>query len=146
MSKQGSIKHYRQTGANPAPQSLPFGEIAISKDGIIYAGDVNNLPSPQKCNYSLQEHDTGRKWTDGKPIYEKTIVGTLNPTSVNQQTGFNFGLTVNTLVAYSVVGTDGNGYYFGDVGEQENGIAFIRTLFARYIVVFNHFLSVGLAA
>ncbi|MEG2923701.1 MAG: hypothetical protein RR848_04435 [Oscillospiraceae bacterium] len=44
MAKQGAIQHYRQTGANPAPPSLPYGEIAISKDGILYAGNENNVP------------------------------------------------------------------------------------------------------
>lgn len=32
-------------------------------------------------NYSTDEQDTGLTWVDGKPVYQKTISGTMNPTS-----------------------------------------------------------------
>lgn len=44
MAKQGNIKHYRQTGANKKPSALPYGEIAIAKDGTIYAGNESDAP------------------------------------------------------------------------------------------------------
>ncbi|MEG0897428.1 MAG: tail fiber domain-containing protein [Ruthenibacterium sp.] len=44
MAKQGSIKHYRQSGAVKQPASLPFGELAVAKDGTIYAGNESNAP------------------------------------------------------------------------------------------------------
>ena len=44
MAKQDAVKHYRQTGDSPAPSSLPFGEVAVAKDGTIYAGDEDNKP------------------------------------------------------------------------------------------------------
>ncbi|MEG2164859.1 MAG: tail fiber domain-containing protein [Ruthenibacterium sp.] len=44
MAKQGSIKHYRQSGAVKEPTSLPFGELAVAKDGTIYAGNESNAP------------------------------------------------------------------------------------------------------
>ena len=36
MAKQGSIKHYRQSGATKAPADLPYSEIAVAKDGTVY--------------------------------------------------------------------------------------------------------------
>lgn len=44
MAKNGSIKHYRQAGTARAPASLPFGEIAIAKDGTIFAGNESGVP------------------------------------------------------------------------------------------------------
>lgn len=44
MAKQDAVKHYRQTGDSPAPSSLPFGEVAVAKDGTIYAGNEENKP------------------------------------------------------------------------------------------------------
>lgn len=44
MAKQGSIKHYRQNGDAPAPEALPYGELAVAKDGTVFAGDENGTP------------------------------------------------------------------------------------------------------
>ncbi|MEG2022307.1 MAG: hypothetical protein RR087_11085, partial [Oscillospiraceae bacterium] len=78
MAKQGSIQHYRQTGEKPAPQNLPFGEIAISKDGTIYAGNAETAPimciMAQKyttLNVSLSGSDTLGDGSAAKPY--KTI-------------------------------------------------------------------------
>lgn len=47
MAKQGSIKHYRQSGATKAPVDLPYSEIAVAKDGTVYAGSESNQPVEQ---------------------------------------------------------------------------------------------------
>ena len=47
MAKQGSIKHYRQSGATKAPADLPYSEIAVAKDGTVYAGSESNQPVEQ---------------------------------------------------------------------------------------------------
>lgn len=47
MAKQGSIKHYRQSGATKAPADLPYSEIAVAKDGTVYAGNESNEPVEQ---------------------------------------------------------------------------------------------------
>ena len=47
MAKQGSIKHYRQSGATKAPADLPYSEIAVAKDGTVYAGNESNKPVEQ---------------------------------------------------------------------------------------------------
>ena len=44
MAKQGSIKHYRQEGDTKAPESLPYSELAVAKDGTVYAGNENDAP------------------------------------------------------------------------------------------------------
>ncbi|MEG0486231.1 MAG: hypothetical protein RR576_12370, partial [Oscillospiraceae bacterium] len=67
-----------------------------------------------------------------------------------QQTGFELGLRVNTLVDFSIVGADGtNDYYFGgnsETGIYSDGKAFIRTLFTHSLVYFTYFLGVGLSS
>ncbi|MEG2501247.1 MAG: hypothetical protein RSA78_09290, partial [Oscillospiraceae bacterium] len=71
MAKQGSIKNYRQTGANSAPPSLPFGEIAISKDGILYAGNENNVPIGMYGANLLDNTDFAH------PINQRNVSGTI---------------------------------------------------------------------
>ena len=44
MAKQDVIKHYRQAGETAAPASLPYGELAIAKDGTLYAGNEEGVP------------------------------------------------------------------------------------------------------
>lgn len=46
--KLGSIKHYRQAGDSKVPDSLPYGEIAVAKDGTLYAGDESDKPVAQE--------------------------------------------------------------------------------------------------
>lgn len=46
--KQGSIKHYRQAGDSKVPASLPYGELAVAKDGTLYAGNESNAPVAQE--------------------------------------------------------------------------------------------------
>lgn len=58
MAKQGSIKHYRQTGSAKMPASLPYGEIAIAKDGTIFAGNEQN--SPVQAAPAISLHCTGQ--------------------------------------------------------------------------------------
>lgn len=55
MAKTGSIKHYRQAGSVKTPTELPYGELAVAKDGTMYAGDENNLPVEvvMKTNHQL---------------------------------------------------------------------------------------------
>ncbi|MEG1366123.1 MAG: hypothetical protein RSC96_02790, partial [Oscillospiraceae bacterium] len=71
MAKQGSIKHYRQTGASPAPQSLPYGEIAVSKSGILYAGNENNVPIGMYGANLLDNTDFAH------PINQRNVSGTI---------------------------------------------------------------------
>ena len=46
--KQGNIKHYRQYGETKTPAELPYGELAIAKDGTVYAGNEENKPIAQQ--------------------------------------------------------------------------------------------------
>lgn len=44
MAKQGSIRHYRQAGTTKAPAALGYGELAVAKDGTVYAGNEQDKP------------------------------------------------------------------------------------------------------
>ena len=51
--KQGSIRHYRQVGETKTPASLPYGELAVAKDGTLYAGNESDKPVAQLTNLDL---------------------------------------------------------------------------------------------
>lgn len=44
MAKKGSIKHYRQVGDAREPAALPYGELAVAKDGTVFAGNQHGQP------------------------------------------------------------------------------------------------------
>ena len=44
MAKKGSIKHYRQVGDAREPAVLPYGELAVAKDGTVFAGNQHGQP------------------------------------------------------------------------------------------------------
>lgn len=56
---------------------------SINSDLIDIKGSLNSLTAA----YSTTEHNTGRKWTDGSDIYEKSIV--LENIAIEKDTGFN---------------------------------------------------------
>lgn len=77
MAKQGSIKHYRQTGSAKVPASLPYGEIAIAKDGTIFAGNEQN--SPVQAAPAIALHCTGQaNETVTATLDDKQVTGTLD--------------------------------------------------------------------
>lgn len=54
-------------------------------DVITKTEDGVEWKAPYKpCDYSTEEQDTGLKWIDGKPIYQKTWVGTFTTGSTAQ--------------------------------------------------------------
>ena len=52
--KQQSVKNYRQEGEARSPSELGFGEIAVSKDGSVFAGDESDLPVSQTAGVSAK--------------------------------------------------------------------------------------------
>ena len=86
MAKQGSIKHYRQSGATKAPADLPYSEIAVAKDGTDYAGTESNQPV---------DHAKASQ-TDDYPYYTETEMNTkLNgkANSIHSHTKDQVGLS-----------------------------------------------------
>lgn len=60
-------KSYGDITIDPTPTQ---GSSNAVSSGGVYAA-LQNIPKP--IDYSTTEQDTGRKWIDGKPIYQKTI-------------------------------------------------------------------------
>lgn len=126
MAKQGSIKHYRQTGSAKAPPSLPFGELAVAKDGTLFVGNENNTPilagiqmklvwknaspastfPPQSVIIDMQSYDT---LLINCTLGANLVVRKGNTSSVMVSTGFNYyrGIICNE---YGVI-FDNCGYF-----------------------------------
>lgn len=54
----------------------------IARENKVIADDINEIKSVVNnnagvCDYSTSEINTGKTWTDGKPIYRKVINGNL---------------------------------------------------------------------
>ena len=80
MAKQGNIKHYRQEGPSKIPAALPYGEIAIAKDGTIFAGNEAGTPVQVALPARTEYHTlTAAGWTaqeDGTSTQVITLTGT----------------------------------------------------------------------
>ena len=72
---------------------------AVSSGGVYTA--LQNIPKP--VDYSTTEQDTGRKWIDGKPIYQKTFVPTAPATSWS---GINNSVDVSGLNIDNLINTE----------------------------------------
>lgn len=82
---------------------------------------------PSLVDYSITEQNTGRKWIDGKPIYQKTFVPTAPATSwegINNSVDVS-GLNIDNLINTEAPGQNiNNGNYFllDMVSDQTNTI------------------------
>ena len=72
--------------------------------------DGGDTPAGGGISYSTEEQDTGLKWIDGSPIYQKTIVYT-NAIAVNQTTTLAIANYIGADVAQiiEINGITGNG-------------------------------------
>lgn len=83
---------------------------AVSSGGVYAA-----LQGVSPIDYSTTEQNTGRKWIDGKPIYQKTFVPTAPATYWE---GINNAVDVSELNIDNLINTEGqgqnpnNGVYF----------------------------------
>ncbi|MEG2596653.1 MAG: hypothetical protein RR989_09250 [Ruthenibacterium sp.] len=78
MAKQGNIKHYRQTGAAKKPTALPFGEIAIAKDGTLYTGNESNVPVSRMASAVTADRLLGYKAGMIYANWDSPVVGAVN--------------------------------------------------------------------
>lgn len=80
-------------------------------------------------DYSLNEQATGKKWVDGKPIYQKTIELTANDTWVDLT-----ALNIDTIVDYSGmwISTDNDPYILDTLGTW--GTSASNSYFSRIVI------------
>lgn len=86
------------TGAIPIASAETLGGIKVPADSGITITGSGNAYAYKPLPYSTTEHKTGRKWIDGKDIYEKVIpinLTTVEDTSIVVATDYNF---VETLI------------------------------------------------
>lgn len=119
-----TIKQYRQMGDNPKPNRLDYGEIAVDKQGNLYAGDENNVP-----NLLL----SGERMLSSQ---SKTMVGLPESAVLDDLLRLLYFRTDRTMcgVKARVVRADGTpiaGILVSGAGEQrktdEQGIAYLLT-------------------
>ena len=92
------------TGAIPIASAETLGGIKVPADSgmsVDADGAISGLP------YSTTEHKTGRKWIDGKDIYEK-VVSLDTPLTVSRN-GSDTGLTPFHETMISAKGNASNG-------------------------------------
>ena len=60
-----------------------FEKLTTALNGITEA--IENMPAPTGggIDYSTEEQDTGLKWIDGRPIYQKTITAPFRTTTAS---------------------------------------------------------------
>ena len=97
MAKQGSIKHYRQSGATKAPADLPYSEIAVAKDGTVYAGNESNKPVEQAKSHT---HDD-RYYTETE--MNTKLAGKANSSHTHTKDQVGLGNVDNTADANKTV-------------------------------------------
>lgn len=70
----------------PTPEAADNGKFLGVADG---AYSLQNIPETYTpVNYSIQEQDTGLKWIDNRPIYQKTYTGTAGTTFTQLEADF----------------------------------------------------------
>lgn len=96
----------------------------------IKAIDEKIQPGGGGIDYSTEEQDTGLKWIDGKPIYQKTVTGTVsgvetildsNITSNNSLLIDAKGYLTNSVGAHYLLGYSNGSYYQSGVILIPNG-------------------------
>ena len=88
----------------PIASAETLGGIKVPADSGITIDDSGNAYAYKPANYSTTEHKTGRKWLDGRDIYEKTIqysdpflnIGTTG-TVIESSTGVDFALNAQAI-------------------------------------------------
>lgn len=101
----------------PVASADTLGGVKVGEGLEINAetGVLNNTnptpPTPYTPpSYSTSEYDTGKKWIDGKPIYEKVIANVANEAII----ATNVDTIVNVIIARHGASTDANRHVFGD--------------------------------
>lgn len=87
---------------------------------MLFSGQGTKIPREQI--YSTSEKIVGC-WTDGRPVYQKTITGTA-PSTVNTVKYYAIGATVSTIVKATFMLYDGAGNYL-----QFEGVNLISSAF-----------------
>ena len=90
MAKQGSIRHYRQAGATKAPAALGYGELAVAKDGTVYAGNEQNKPvAPAASSHTHTKAQVGLGNVDNTADSAKSVKYATSAGSAVDQTARN---------------------------------------------------------
>ena len=97
MAKQGSIRHYRQEGNVKAPASLPYGELAVAKDGTVYAGNEAEQPVALAKEPAVAE--VAKTANAARPKTGGTFTGNIS--AVSTYTG---GWQVRNAFVYTAAG------------------------------------------
>lgn len=62
-------------------------------------GAWNKMDAPSGAiDYSTTEHDTGKKWIDGRPVYSKVVIFENDVSVTNTWTNTNYSINLDIIV------------------------------------------------
>lgn len=92
MNKLEMARRAAKGGTIPPATSEKLGGVKIGEGVNVSEDGTISVPSYTPPAYSTTEHKTGRKWIDGKDIYEKIIdyTGSLGTTATIISSGIDY--------------------------------------------------------
>lgn len=95
------------TGAIPIASAETLGGIKVPADSGITITGSGNAYVPKPIDFSSNEVNTGKKWIDGKPIYEKTI--SLGALPNNSEIQVDHNITFDRVIDYIAIAQNSAG-------------------------------------
>lgn len=104
----------RELARNGGGGGSDLPDVTIADNGKVLgvvAGSWNKMDVPSgEVDYSTSEQDTGRKWIDGKPIYQKTVVKSDNITSGVDNAVLHGIDNIDEVIDYDGIMIESSGY------------------------------------
>ena len=91
----------------PIASADTLGGIKIPANSGITITGSGNAYVPKPVDFSSNEVDTGKKWIDGKPIYEKTI--SLGALPNNNEIQVDHNITFDRVIDYIAIAQNSAG-------------------------------------
>lgn len=108
-------------------------------DGILYCitdADPEMVTGFSPVIYSLEEREIGT-WTDGRPLYQKTLQFTLDSTTIGNYVSFNHGINdINQIVGVDSFVTNDDGTYYDSVrfSSYDSGSSSVNAWYSASLV------------
>ena len=133
----GNYGYYKTNEETVTPFGTGGGIAELPENLVYYTNEEESIGLPSvdptlivsDLDYSTEEQLTGKRWTDGKPIYQKTyILGEKIITKVNEWNVLLSDLNEDTAIQGTLYIDNGKRSYMGCGFKFENGLQVFVTL------------------